>query len=162
MRGRWLGAPSAIGINLDAGRAQPAASNCTSGLFDLDASPASPQPCCELSTYGLSVIADSAFPYYSDPPTGIDQGSDNRLVPDSIALQLLVPELGSGFWKTEETAAHMAMPEAAMHEDNSLPFRQHQIWFAWKVLGVQSISEASAPELCSHLQFRAGVLAPDT
>ena len=162
MRGRWLGSPSAISISLDAGRAKPAASNCMLGLFDLDASLASPQPCGELSTHGLSVIADSAFPYDRDPPTGIDQGNDSRLVPDLIASQLLVPELGSGFGEAEEAAARMAMPEAAMHEDNSVPFRQHQIWFAGEVRRVQPVSEASPPQLCSHSQFRAGVLAPDT
>lgn len=162
MRGRWLGVPSAISSSLDAGWEKPAASNCMSRFFDLDASLALSQPCGELSTDGLSVIADCTFPYDRDPPTGIDQGSDCRLVPDLIASQLLVPELGSGFGKAEEAAAHMAMPEAAMHEDNSVPFRQHQIWFAGEVRRVQPVSEASAPQLCSHLQFRAGVLAPDT
>lgn len=55
----------------------------------------------------------------------------------------------------------MAVPEAAVHEDDRLMLRKDQIRPTWNALDVQSIPEATRMEAAPQHHFRLGVLAPD-
>ena len=58
--------------------------------------------------------------------------------------------------------APMPMPEAAMHQDDSLILRKYNVWVAREVFRVESISEAKLVEGFSDLQFGGSVFAPNT
>lgn len=106
------------------------------GALDLHVISSKPDPRTEYSADGIGTIANSAFPYDSDTPTRVDQACDRPLVPLVVVPKFLVPEFGPAFRKTEVGAAAMAMPEAAVHEYDRLPFRKHQVGLTGQALGV--------------------------
>jgi len=55
----------------------------------------------------------------------------------------------------------MTVPEAAMHEDHGLVFRQNNIWFARQILDVQAEAIAEAMEQRPDYLFRLCVFAGD-
>jgi hypothetical protein len=78
-----------------------------------------------------------------DPPTS----GGERLLSACITLAIL-PDLGKPildicFGSPVAAFARVAMPEAAMHEENGSTGRKNEVWFPGQVEAVQSISEAS-------------------
>jgi hypothetical protein len=54
------------------------------------------------------------------------------------------------------------MPEAAMHEDDRLPFRQYYIRIARQVLPLDAETQPEAVQYPPNGHFRWGVLAADS
>jgi hypothetical protein len=50
------------------------------------------------------------------------------------------------------------MPEAAVHEDHLLQAREHEIWPAGKLLGMQPEAIAEAKDQSTHRELGLGVL----
>lgn len=55
----------------------------------------------------------------------------------------------------------MAMPEAAVNENHSTVFRQHDIRFSRQAFDVQTVAETLGEQGLADDQFRFCVLAPD-
>lgn len=55
----------------------------------------------------------------------------------------------------------MLMPEAAMHEDDRVPFRQDQIRLAGQLAVVQAIPKAGLPKVSPHSNLGCRVLCSD-
>jgi len=51
----------------------------------------------------------------------------------------------------------MPMPEASVHEDNGVVFRQHDVRFAGQILGCNAIAQAMCVKVLSHDDFGFGV-----
>lgn len=56
----------------------------------------------------------------------------------------------------------MAMPEAAVHQDDLSVPREHYVGLAWQVFSVKSKSVAEMMKDRPHDQFRLGVLTADS
>jgi hypothetical protein len=61
-----------------------------------------------------------------------------------VRLELVTPESDVRFRCIRETAASMAMPETAMHEDDRAIFRKNDIGPARQILRMQAKTVASA------------------
>ena len=56
----------------------------------------------------------------------------------------------------------MTMPEAPVHENYCIIFRQGQIGFAWEIIPVQAETKSVAMNQRSNPDFGRGVLCPDS
>jgi hypothetical protein len=78
-----------------------------------------------------------------------------------ISCSLLFPKLGIGLRHYVPVLAIMAVPIAAMNEDNSLPAWKHEIGLSWQLPSMEHISKAKSMDQAPHEHLRFGVLAPD-
>lgn len=82
------------------------------------------------------------------------------LIQRPIAFNLFPPEAASRFRPLEQVAI-MAMPEAAMNEDDRVMFWEYQIRLPWKSLVVKNITEASRMKASPYDHFGFGVFPPN-
>lgn len=54
------------------------------------------------------------------------------------------------------------MPEAAMHKDDCIPARQHDVRSAGQIPVVQPVTQTSGEEPLSQIEFGSRVLSPDS
>jgi hypothetical protein len=55
----------------------------------------------------------------------------------------------------------MRVPEASMHEHDSIPLREYEVGLARELLAMQSVSESGLPKQLPEAQLWASVLCPD-
>ena len=85
---------------------------------------------------------DRAFPDDGDAPAGIAQGAQVAQVAGTVAEYLLAPETDiARRWPV--VTAGMAMPEAAMDQDDSPVPCQLQVGTAGKATGVRAVAKAA-------------------
>ena len=77
-----------------------------------------------------------------------------------IAVQFGFPEIKLGLGKAREAASRVAMPapEAAMHEDDGMVFRQHDVGMSRQVPEVKSKSKAHAMQKLPNRYLGPGAL----
>ena len=75
----------------------------------------------------LSGATYRAFPDDRNPPSIGHKGSENAGIPLAVAVDLRLPEIGSGARQPEQGAPFMAVPEAAMEENHNPVPRQDEI-----------------------------------
>ena len=118
------------------------------------------QPIHDLHHDGLQpqfrLSLQSTLPDHQNSPPLVTEFLDNPPVPLDIGRELLVPEILPRTWDGGHVAP-MPMPEAAMHQDDSLILRKYNVWVAREVFRVESISEAKLVEGFSDLQFGGSV-----
>lgn len=93
-------------------------------------------------------------------PSSCHQRGNGLLIVFAVALNLRSPKLCTCRWPFEETAT-MAMPEAPMHQNNSLVLRQNNVRHSGQVLDVQPKPEATRVQQATDENFRVCVSAPD-
>ena len=71
------------------------------------------------------------------------------------------PEIGPRPGKTEVAAAGVPMPEAAMHQDNGLPFWKDDVWLAGQILAVELKPKAKRVQVSANDNFGLGIAALD-
>jgi hypothetical protein len=94
-------------------------------------------------------------------PSTLQKRGANGTVPGDICSKLRLPELQASRWGGGIAATLMAMPETAMHEDDRLAFRKHEIWSSHDSFRMQPVPEAARMERPPKSQFRLRVLSPD-
>jgi len=129
--------------------------------LDFDVGARAPQPQRQALRCRGRFCAKRAFPYNSDAPAVLAQSSDYARVPISILLQFPRPELRSSLRELKVRAADMRVPEASMHEHDSIPLRKYEVGLARELLAMQPVPESSAPKQLPEAQLGAGVLCPN-
>ena len=100
----------------------------------------------------------SAFPHHQHPPARCPQAPEGYSVSLAVARDFLTPE----FWPCRRPFEHratMPVPEAAMHEDDGLVPRKHEIGLARKVFPVQPEAQAQGVQAAPKDHFRFCVAA---
>lgn len=100
-------------------------------------------------------------PHYPYPPAKLGQLFQHLLIPDLIVAELALPELNPRRRFGGITATIVAVPEAAVDEDDSFVFGQHDVGFTGQGLDVQSVAESQRTQELSHDPFWNGVLPSD-
>ena len=108
-----------------------------------------------------SLGSQGAFPDCRNPPTGQQQSRSNCPVPNHIRAELRRPELRACCRSACVTAARVPVPEAPVHENDGLVFRQHKIRLAGYALGMEPIAKAQRVQGPPERQFRLRVLSAD-
>lgn len=108
-----------------------------------------------------SLGSQGAFPDCRNPPTGQQQSRSNCPVPHHIRAELRRPELRACCRSACVTAARVPVPEAPVHEDDGLVFRQHKIRLAGYALGMEPIAKAQRMQGPPEGQLRLRVLSAD-
>jgi len=101
-----------------------------------------------------------ALPDDGHSPSSCDQRGNGLLVVFAVALNLRSPKLWTCRRPFEE-AATMTMPEAPMHQNNSLVPGQNNVRLSGQVLDVQPKPEPTRMQQAANENFRVCVAAPD-
>jgi hypothetical protein len=83
-------------------------------------------------------------------------------IPLAILIDLRRPELLIAFCTAATTFAAMAMPEAAVNEDNLSPARKNQVRRTRQVSSMKTKPIPLPVRNASDNEFRLGMLAPDS
>ena len=113
---------------------------------------------CGLTNTGLELT----LPHREYAPA---VGAQLGLLPDvvgDIAAKLVGPERGPGLWHAAVCTTIVAVPEAAMDEENSPELGQNQVWTTGQVLDMEAVSKTLAMKMLTHNHLGLSVLAPDT
>jgi hypothetical protein len=78
-----------------------------------------------------------------------------------VAFYFLLPELAITLWHYKVFAAFVAVPEAAVDEDDCLVFAQYYVGGAGQAFDVYAVAVAVGMKVAAHNQLRLGVLALD-
>lgn len=108
-----------------------------------------------------SLGSQGAFPDCRNPPTGQQQRRSNGTVPRHIRAELRRPEFRACCRSACITAAQVPVPEAPVHEDDGLVFRQHKIRFAGYAIGMEPIAKAQRMQGPPEGQLRLRILSAD-
>lgn len=99
---------------------------------------------------------EAAFPNVRNTPAITSQMFADTSVTRDVARNLLTPELRARAWPFEQVAV-MAMPEAAIHEDDCLAGPEDKVWFAGEVLAMKPVPPAHCMQAAAHDQLRPSV-----
>jgi hypothetical protein len=97
---------------------------------DLDLIVAPQQPFLE----GVHCVAhlfrspQDTLPNNRKAPSTLQKLSTNGAIPSNVRRELCLPELRASRWAGGITASIMAMPEAAVHEDDCVMLGKHEVW----------------------------------
>ena len=108
-----------------------------------------------------SLGTQGAFPDCRNSPTGQQQRRSNGTVPRHIRAELRRPEFRACCRSACITAARVPVPEAPVHEDYGLVFRQHKIRLAGYALGMEPIAKAQRMQGPPEGQLRLRILSAD-
>ena len=78
-----------------------------------------------------------------------------------VAFYFLFPEWGVALGHYKVFAALVAVPEAAVDEDDCLVLAQYNVWGAGQALDIYAVAVAMGMEVTAHNQLGLGVLALD-
>lgn len=94
------------------------------------------------------------------PAHGPEFVSTQKIAVD-IPANLGSPKFTPRRWPFKKRTV-MAMPEAAIHKNDDLPFWKHDVRLSGKILAMQPKSIAQRVQAFSDDHFRSGILSPDT
>ena len=83
------------------------------------------------------------------------------LVPRDIAVEFRLPECHVGLRHRRRLAALVAVPEAAVHEDDRVPLGQHDVGVARQFGRMEAEAEAQGMQMASHDHLGLRVLRPN-
>ena len=106
-------------------------------------------------------LFDFTFPDDDDAPTGGLQGCLFLFVAFDIAFEFLGPEFDVGFGHGGDFATFMAMPEAAIDENDGMPFGEDDVGMSRQFGGMEAIAEAKRMEVVAHDNLRLRVFRAD-
>lgn len=104
---------------------------------------------------------ESALPNRQHTPAASIEFIPGLLIPLPCASDLLPPEVGSRRRPLEQMAV-VAVPEAAIHENNGIESREHQIGPSRKVRSVEPIAKAHRVKPTPYHHLRPRVLPANT
>ena len=78
-----------------------------------------------------------------------------------VTFYLLLPELAIALWWYVVPAAFVAVPEAAVDEDDCLVLAQYYVGCAGQALDIYAVAVAMGMEVTAHEHLGFGVLALD-
>lgn len=102
-----------------------------------------------------------ALPHLDDVPTHAAQLEAFGKVAFAVALNLGLPEVGAGLGKDEVAAAFVAVPEAAVHEDDGAVLAEHDVGGAGQAADVDAEAEPLGKQVFAHQDLGLGVAAAD-
>ncbi len=108
------------------------------------------------------MFPDFAFPKREDFPAFPSKGYRGTPVPQLIGQDLGRPEVGPGFRNLEVLASLVAMPEAAVDEEDGLVFGKNDVGFTRDVLHMKTESETFCRKCLPDNEFGLRVLTPDS
>ena len=107
---------------------------------------------------GVSVLLRQlAFPNGDDGPGEGVKALGVEFVTGDVGGDLFLPETGVGLWFHVFGTAAVAVPEAAVDEDDGAELGQHEVGLSGKALVVESVPVTSAPQLGPHNHLRCSV-----
>lgn len=129
---------------------------------DLNPPAISGHPSRKLVTRTCRIEPYRALPYHGHAPAHVQERSDCGQVALPIGGEFCIPEVRSRLRQPEKRAPFMAMPEASVHEDDSLPFWKHKIRLSCEPFRMKPKPEAARPQLSPDNDLRLSVLGPDS
>lgn len=90
---------------------------------------------------GGGQVPQFALPDYSHPPSPIDKRLTGVGVAGDIAREFLTPIFNVRLGHARAAGAIVLMPEAAMYKDDGVVLRQHNVWSARQIAGVDAIAK---------------------
>lgn len=94
-------------------------------------------------------------------PTKGFQSIFRLLVPFHVAAKLRGPELGSGLWEIGELTPWMAVPKAAMNEDDGLVLWQNDVRSTGQVAAMKPKAITEPVQCPPYRKLRLGVSRPN-
>lgn len=110
------------------------------------------------STPTLTLFRNT-HPHKKSIPAHFLQVCNSQPVPFFILLYFIPPPLRPGLRHHKVPAAFVPVPEAAMHKNSGMVFRQHNIRLTGQFLFVQSVTESPAEKPAPQLHLRFGIPA---
>ena len=107
---------------------------------------------------------EGTLPDGYDMPAEVAEGNLIFEIPCLVAFDLGFPKDAAGFREAECGTVFMAVPEAAVDEDDGVVFRQDEIGFAGQGFVIRPIDRKAVAETVEHRaqgEFRLGVAAAD-
>ena len=89
-----------------------------------------------------------ALPQYNHMPSDRPHRGVFLLDPRDIAVELGLAELQVGLRHRRRFAVRVPMPKAAVHEDDRMPLRKHDVWTVWMNGGESRTAEHA--EMMAH------------
>ncbi len=108
------------------------------------------------------LICRFTFPDYSYAPAQLVKRFFVTAVAFNILTELPDPEINAGLRRISKSAIGVAVPVAAMDENNCLVARQHDIGTSWEVLSVKTETVAHFVKHRSDYPLRLCILRADT
>lgn len=105
--------------------------------------------------------SDVAFPHADHPPPHGFQLGFVAGVARHVALDLLTPEFHIALRQTVIAASFMAVPEAAVDEDDGLVFRQNDVRASGQFPCLDPESQSTGEEVFAHYHLGLRILALD-
>jgi hypothetical protein len=107
------------------------------------------------------LFSQAAFPEFDYGPASGKQQFSVSVIPLYIFFELLYPESSSGRRGICISAASVAVPEAAMHENTYAVLGQNNIGLARKVLAVKAIAKPMCMQSFSDFKLRLRIFPLD-
>ena len=108
-----------------------------------------------------NLLLQCAFPDRCDPPSSRQQLGSNGSVPHHIRAELRLPEFRARCRSACVAAFRVPVPEAPVHENDGLVFRQHKIRLAGYAFRMEAVAEAQRVQGPPEHQFRLRILSAD-
>ena len=108
--------------------------------------------------FQLLRVFQFALPDSQDTPTKFPQLLPCTAVARDVCAKLLLPKRHSSFWRCGIAASQMAMPEAAVYEDDLATGREHQIRLAGQAGNMKPITISKRMNYPPHRQLGSRVL----
>ena len=102
-----------------------------------------------------------ALPYLDDVPAHEAELEAFGVVALAVALYFGLPEVGVGFGQDVVAAAFVAVPEAAVDEDDRAVLAQHDVGRAGQAADVDAETEPACKQVFAHQYLGLGVAAAD-
>lgn len=103
------------------------------------------------------LLGEFTFPDGDDGPGEGVEALGVEFVTGDVGGDLLFPETGVGLWFHVFGTAAVAVPEAAVDEDDGAVLGQHEVGFAGEALVVEPVSVTPVPQLGPHNLLRGRV-----
>lgn len=121
------------------------------------------QPGHETISCGANLIrlSQCTLPHNRHSPSVFEEFCTNGAVPNDVRVELRLPELRPGRWVSRVAAAHVSMPEAAVHEDHGAVLRKDKVRSTVNLAGMKPEAETARVQCAPESQLRLGILSPD-
>ena len=107
-------------------------------------------------------LFEFALPDYNDEPAFGFKLPPRLLITFLVTGNFCGPELGIGLRNGVFAASVVAVPEASVNEDNRAVLEEDNVRFTWKMLFVDTITEAKMPEGATQFKLRLSIAGTDS
>jgi len=104
----------------------------------------------EQLSYGVCTLTNLTFPHYDDDPPSTAKSCFHPGITPHICLELLNPERPIALRRSRSSTGRVAVPEAAVHEDNPTT---RTVRYVWRTEQIMIVYTETMPQRVKKLAY---------